>query len=200
MSELNSARHTYVTGDITNQSDIQVLLNSLPNLDGLVHCAGIVSLAPLKFIKVEVMDNIYNVNYRSIILLLQSIVKQKKINKEASIVFVSSIAGLFGMKGNGMYAGTKGALISATKVFANELAGLKIRVNCVAPGMVKTAITEETINQLSAEVIAIDEAKYPLGYGAPEDVANPICFLLSHGSKWITGQTLILDGGRTCVI
>jgi len=200
INELGSDKHKFIQGDLTSDSDRQNIVACMPSIDGLVHSAGIVMLAPLKFIKEDVMDTIYNVNYKSIVLLLQTILKQKKINKGASIVFVSSVAGLFGMKGNGMYAGTKGALISATRVFANELSAQRIRVNCVAPGMVKTAITEETINQLSAEVVAIDEAKYPLGYGDPQDVANPVAFLLSSASKWITGQTIVLDGGRTCLI
>lgn len=200
INELGDERHKSIVADITSPEDRENLVKSIDGIDGLVHSAGIVLLAPLKFIKEETMDKIYEVNYKSVVLLMQILVKQKKINKGASIVFVSSVAGLFGMKGNGMYAGTKGALIAAANVFANELATQKVRVNCVAPGMVRTAITAESINQLSAEVIAADEAKYPLGYGNPEDVAQPISFLLSPASKWITGQTLVLDGGRTSVI
>ena len=200
MNELGEDGHQFIQADLSKLDDIKLIIDKTPNIDGIVHSAGVVTLSPLKFINEEKMDALYNINYKSIVLLMQSITKSKKINKGSSIVFVSSIAGLFGMKGNGMYAGTKGALISVTKVFANELAAQKIRVNCVAPGMVKTKITEETINQLSAEVIEQDEAKYPLGYGEPEDVAYPICFLLSPASKWITGQTIVLDGGRTSII
>ncbi|RZK40224.1 MAG: SDR family oxidoreductase [Pedobacter sp.] len=200
INQLNPNEDTFIKADLSNKSDIKLITEQITHIDGIVHSAGVVTLAPLKFINEEKMDLLYEINYKSIVLLMQSIVKAKKLNKGSSVVFVSSIAGLYGMKGNGMYAGTKGALISVTKVFANELAAQKIRVNCVAPGMVKTQITQETINQLSAEVIAEDEAKYPLGYGEPEDVANPICFLLSEASKWITGQTLTLDGGRTAII
>jgi len=200
IKQLNPNEDTFIKADLSNKSDIKLITEQITNIDGIVHSAGVVTLSPLKFINEEKMDLLYEINYKSIVLLMQSIVKAKKLNKGSSVVFVSSIAGLYGMKGNGMYAGTKGALISVSKVFANELAAQKIRVNCVAPGMVKTQITQETINQLSAEVIAEDEAKYPLGYGEPEDVANPICFLLSEASKWITGQTLTLDGGRTAII
>jgi len=200
MESLANDRHRYIVADLSIEADRAAIINSLNGIDGFVHSAGVVMLAPLKFIKEAVMDEIYSINYKSVVLLMQALVKNKKLNKGASVVFISSIAGMFGMKGNGMYAGTKGALISVTKVFANELAGQKIRVNCVAPGMVRTAITQETVNQLSEEVVALDESKYPLGYGEPEDVANPVCFLLTDASKWITGQTLVLDGGRTCII
>lgn len=200
IKQLNPDEDNFIKADLSDKNDIKLITEQITNIDGIVHSAGVVTLSPLKFINEEKMDLLYEINYKSIVLLMQSIVKAKKLNKGSSVVFVSSIAGLYGMKGNGMYAGTKGALISVSKVFANELAAQKIRVNCVAPGMVKTQITQETINQLSAEVIAEDEAKYPLGYGEPEDVANPICFLLSEASKWITGQTLTLDGGRTAII
>jgi NAD(P)-dependent dehydrogenase (short-subunit alcohol dehydrogenase family) len=86
------------------------------------------------------------------------------------------------------------------KTYANELAGKKIRVNAVAPGMVNTQITIDANDFLSEEVINEDKKKYPLGYGEPEDVALPIVFLLSEASKWITGQVIVLDGGRTAII
>jgi NAD(P)-dependent dehydrogenase (short-subunit alcohol dehydrogenase family) len=71
------------------------------------------------------------------------------------------------------------------------------RVNCLAPGIVKTELVEEAFGRLSKEEIALDEKKYPLGYGTPEDIANPVVFLLSDASRWITGQSIIIDGGRS---
>ncbi len=198
IAELGEGNHSYIKADVCLDQDLDTIVSSITGLDGLVHAAGIVKFAPLKFITRELMDEIRSTNYDSIVMLMQKLTKQKKINKGASIVFVSSIAGIFAMRANGVYAGTKGAMIAMSRVMANELAPQKIRVNCVAPGMVKTAITMEAINVLSAETVTADEARYPLGYGDPEDVGHPIAFLLSPASKWITGQTLILDGGRTC--
>jgi NAD(P)-dependent dehydrogenase (short-subunit alcohol dehydrogenase family) len=188
------------TLDLSNIDDIKNLVELIPNIDGIVHCAGIVSLAPLKFYSEELMNSIRSVNFDSIVYLINQIVKKKKLNKAASIVLTTSIAGLFGMKGNGIYAASKGALISISKVWANELAVNRIRVNCVSPGMVKTEITNKSIEDLSIEVIQEDEKKYPLGYGEAIQVANPIIFLLSDASSWITGQNLVLDGGRTSII
>jgi NAD(P)-dependent dehydrogenase (short-subunit alcohol dehydrogenase family) len=195
-----SNTNRYIVGDLTKENDLQIIIDSLDKIDGLVHCAGIVSLAPVKYYNPKLMEDIRALNYDSILNLVNLLFKKKKVNKESSIVLVASISGLFGMKGNGIYAGTKGALIAISKVWANEFAGMKIRVNCISPGMVRTEITKRSITDLSKEVIEEDEKKYPLGYGDPEDVSNPIVFLLSKGSKWITGQNIVLDGGRTTAI
>ncbi len=199
ISESNQDNVQY-TLDLSNIDNIKKFVELIPNIDGIVHCAGIVSLAPLKFYSEELMNSIRSINYDSIVYLINQIVKKKKLNKASSIVLTTSIAGLFGMKGNGIYAASKGALISISKVWANELAVNRIRVNCVSPGMVKTEITNKSIENLSIEVIQEDEKKYPLGYGEAIQVANPIIFLLSDASSWITGQNLVLDGGRTSII
>ena len=186
--------------DLKDDKSIELLVEQIPKIDGVVHSAGIVSLAPVKFYTKKLMEDLRMTNFDSIVYLVNLLAKKKKLNKQSSIVLVSSIAGLFGMKGNGIYAASKGALIAISKVWANELALSQTRVNCVSPGMVKTEITNKSIEDLSLEVIQLDEKKYPLGYGEPEQVANPIVFLLSEASSWITGQNIVLDGGRTAVI
>jgi NAD(P)-dependent dehydrogenase (short-subunit alcohol dehydrogenase family) len=193
-------KHSYIVADLTNYDEILKLIDLIPSIDGIVHSAGIVSLSPVKYYSESFMNKIRLINYDSIVHLVNLVFKKKKINKNSSIVIVASIAGLYGMKGNGIYSATKGALISISKVWANEFSSSKIRVNCVSPGMVKTDITENSIENLSLEVIKLDEKKYPLGYGEPIQVANPIVFLLSEASSWITGQNIVLDGGRTSVI
>jgi NAD(P)-dependent dehydrogenase (short-subunit alcohol dehydrogenase family) len=192
--------NSFILADLSQTEDIQKIVDLMPNIDGIVHSAGIVTLAPVKFYSKELMNSIRETNFDSIALLINLITKKKKINKDSSIVLVASIAGLFGMKGNGIYAASKGALIAISKVWASEFSSNRIRVNCVSPGMVKTEISNKSIEDLSLEVIQLDEKKYPLGYGETIQVANPIIFLLSEASSWITGQNLILDGGRTSTI
>lgn len=192
--------NTFIAADLSKMDDIKAIVDQIENIDGIVHSAGIVSLAPVKFYSEELMNDMRSINFDSIAYLVNLIFKKKKINKGSSIVLVSSVAGLFGMKGNGIYAASKGALIAISKVWANEFASNKIRVNCVSPGMVKTEITSKSIENLSLEVIQEDEKKYPLGYGDPIQVANPIVFLLSEAGSWITGQNIVLDGGRTSTI
>ncbi|MDQ8013469.1 MAG: SDR family oxidoreductase [Flavobacterium nitrogenifigens] len=193
-------QNSFIAADLSQMDDIKAIVDAIENIDGIVHSAGIVSLAPVKFYSEQLMNEMRSINFDSITYLVNLIFKKKKINKGSSIVLVSSVAGLFGMKGNGIYAATKGALIAISKVWANEFAVSKTRVNCVSPGMVKTEITSKSIENLSLEVIQEDEKKYPLGYGTPEQVADPIVFLLSDASSWITGQNLVLDGGRTSTI
>jgi NAD(P)-dependent dehydrogenase (short-subunit alcohol dehydrogenase family) len=193
-----SQKNKYIVADLTKEDELNNIINKIGKIDGIVHCAGIVRLVPIKYYNKNLIDEMRSINYDSIINLVNLLSKNKKINRQSSIVLVSSLAGLFGMKGNGIYAGTKGALIAISRVWANEFAPLKIRVNCVSPGMVRTSMAEN--EDLPQKAYDEDEKKYPLGYGEPSDVSNVIIFLLSNGSKWITGQNLILDGGRTSSI
>jgi len=189
-----------VVADLTNEESILASLEIVEKIDGYVHSAGIVQNNPIQFFNKELYDQIRTVNLDSSLIILSQLLKKKKFNKPASVVFVSSISGMYGMKGNGIYGITKSSLNIMAKTYANELAGKKIRVNAVAPGMVNTQITLDANDFLSEEVINEDKKKYPLGYGEPEDVALPIVFLISDASKWITGQVMILDGGRTAII
>jgi NAD(P)-dependent dehydrogenase (short-subunit alcohol dehydrogenase family) len=187
--------------DVLQLESIPEFVDSMDvKIDGFVHSVGIVENNPIQFFNEELYNKIRTVNLDSALVFISHLLKKKKFNKPASIVFVSSISGLYGMKGNGLYGITKAGLGIMAKTYANELAFKKIRVNTVAPGMVNTQITLDAVNFLSDEVINEDKKKYPLGYGEPEDVALPIVFLLSEASKWITGHDLILDGGRTAII
>ena len=131
--------------------------------------------------------------------MMGELVRSNKIAKSASIVFLSSITGaMIGMKGITSYAASKASLLGAAKVMALELAHKNIRVNCVAPGMVNTELVRGA-GYLSEEDKKIDMARYPLGrrYAEPEEVAGTISFLIGKDSSFITGQTIIVDGGFT---
>ena len=186
--------------DLADLSNIEKFIYNIPKIDGFVHSAGIVQNNPIQFFNFELYESIRKINLDSALFFVHQLLSQKKFNKPSSIVFLSSISGLLGMKGNTLYGITKASLNIMTKSLSNELASKSIRVNSIAPGMVNTRITQEAINFLSEEVINTDKKKYPLGYGDPIDVALPIIFLLSQASKWITGQIITVDGGRTSVL
>ena len=135
------------------------------------------------------------VNFYAPALIMQSLIRQKKLNKYASVVMISSIAATYATISNAVYASSKGALNSFIRVLALELAGQKIRVNGIQPGMVNTGILESYELQ---ENLKEFEKEYPLGrFGKPEDIAFAAIYLLSDASEWVTGTSLTVDGGIT---
>ena len=190
-----------VTFDLVEIENIHFLVSELPiKIDGFVHSAGIAHISPMHFFNYNDYENIRKINFDSVLVLCSELLKKKKINKNASVVFISSISAIRGAKGNGLYAITKAALDGISKVYANELSSKFIRVNTIQPGMVETDMSLQAENILSKETMDIDRSKYPLGYGEPKDIALPVVFLLSNASKWITGQSIVIDGGRTSVL
>jgi NAD(P)-dependent dehydrogenase (short-subunit alcohol dehydrogenase family) len=160
-----------------------------------VHCAGTLKILPLRSIEVDHALEVLNTNFTSAFALMNVLVK-KKVNdqKLRSVVFVSSIASQFGAKGFSIYAASKGALDALMKSLAVELAP-DVRVNSVLPGAIKTEMTKSIFARPEVE----DRFKrdYPLGVGETDDIVHIVEFLLSERARWITGQQLIVDGGRT---
>ncbi len=164
---------------------------------GVVHCAGIQSISPLQAISSNELENGYQLNVTSAIMLAKAF-RQRDVHREpASLVLFSSVMGLAGAAGRIAYSATKGAIISLTKSMALELVRDRIRVNCVAPGFVTTPMLQAAGSQLGSGTIQKIEALHPLGFGQPADVANAVAFLLADTSRWITGTTLVVDGGYT---
>ncbi|MDY6373087.1 MAG: SDR family oxidoreductase [Bacteroidales bacterium] len=181
--------------DLSDEDAINNLVEELPHLDGLVNNAGYQEYLPVPFIKKEKLEYIMSVNTIAPIVLLEKLLRAKKLTKGASIVFTSSLAGLgINAPGNSMYAATKGAISAFVTGAAIDLASKKIRVNAVCPGMVNTAIMSHGI--VGEEELNADAANYPLGrYGEPEDIAFAIIYLLSDASKWVTATNIVIDGG-----
>lgn len=196
LSALVGEGHLSVICELTDQSSVQKLVAQIDKLNGVVYCAGTQETCITKMLTEKIVQNLLDTNFTSVAILNAALLSQKKIAKEASIVLVSSAAASrVAEVGNAAYSASKGALSAFGRVLAAELAPRKIRVNMVAPAMVKTAIMDKF--DVTPEEFEADEKKYPLGYGEPEDVANTIVFLLSNASKWMTGTELIIDGGLT---
>lgn len=197
LNSLDNTGHTYFSLDLTQDGDVDAFVEKLDKIDGVVHSAGIVQSQLFSFLKKNDMENILNTNLIAPALLTKKIIKKKKINKNSSIVFISSISGpSVTYIGNTSYSASKSAVCGLAKTMALELAGKGIRVNTILPAMIET----DLINFIdsSSEDIEKDKKNYPLGdYGKPDDVAASVCFLLSSASKWMTGTDLKLDGGLT---
>ena len=174
------------------------IADQISELSGIIHSAGIIKLLPMKFINREDFDKIMNTNLFAPFFLTQALFKKRKIRNESSILFISSISGpVIGSKGNLMYSASKSAINGIIKVLALELAERKIRVNAISAGMIFSEMWKDNNTIVSSEQLIIDSQKYPLGYGKPSDVASLASFLISSESEWITGSTIVLDGGFT---
>ncbi|MBR2101220.1 MAG: SDR family oxidoreductase [Prevotella sp.] len=181
--------------DLTDLGQLVEMVSTLPKLDGVVSNAGIVLSLLAKFSEASDMERIFRINTFSHINLIQQIIVQKKINKNASIVFTSSMSGVYcGLVGGSLYGATKSSLLGYAKALALELSPRGIRVNTIHPGMIETPLTNNT--SLSKELLEEDAKNYPLGrYGKPEEIAYSIVFLLSDATAWMTGTQLLIDGG-----
>ena len=191
-------RHQIIVGDLSESKELLNVVGSVEDgLDGIVQCAGYTIPKPFQFINEDDIEAIMNVNYKAPVVLSQKLVKNKKIKKGASIVFISSISGVWISSIAGcLYSGSKGAINGIVKGMALELASKSIRVNCVNPGMIETGIFGG--GEITKEQLKEDAKRYPMGrYGKPEEVAHAVIYLLSDASSWVTGSNLLIDGGYT---
>ena len=199
LAQMEGNSHQLIVADLTNEEDIKALVEQLPQLDGVVCAAGISMLKPIQVLAEKDIQTIFATNYSAPVLLTKTLAKKRKLNSEASLVFISSVSG----NGNtatalSLYGSSKSALNSFAKYAALEFSGKHIRCNTICPGRIETSLLQN--QTMSTEDIEKDIAKYPLHrYGKPEEVALAAVYLLSDATKWITGTSIVIDGGRTLV-
>ena len=195
---LEGEGHQAIRADLTDAAGREALASQVPALDGVAHCAGIGHRKLCKSLTEEDIAAVMTANLNAAVLLQSALLAGKKINRGASVVFLSSRTAEVPTVANALYSASKGALQSYAKCLALELAPRQIRVNCICPAMVWTPLilsegaTEEQLKE--------QEALYPLKrYGQPEDIANLAVFLLSDASSWMTGSCIDITGGATTI-
>lgn len=193
LSALEGEGHCYIAADLTNAEQRTALVEQLPALDGVVHCAGVGSRVPCKMVTQDDINHVFQPNTEAPILLQSELLARKRLQKQSSVVFIASAAATMPSMGNAVYSASKAAIVAYAKCLALELAPRKIRVNCISPTMVWTdlALVGATAEQLSEA-----EKQYPLNrYGQPQDIAYLAIYMLSDASAWMTGSDVQITGG-----
>jgi NAD(P)-dependent dehydrogenase (short-subunit alcohol dehydrogenase family) len=186
--------HILLQGDLTVSADIASMVNQVPLLDGIVHCAGVGQRILCKQLEETDISAVMDVNFKAPVMLQKVLLTEKKVKKGASILFIASIASWSPSIGNSMYSASKGAIISYAKCLSLELAPRGIRVNCISPAMVWTDLV--TKGGVNIELLEKDEKNYPLQrYGTAEDIAHLSVYMLSDASRWMTGSNVEITGG-----
>lgn len=193
--------HLVVPLDVTDHAAIAPAFAEIAAqfgaLDGLLHAAGVHAVTPARTITATQSARLLDINVTSALLLAKAFRHPKVRAERSSIVLMSSAAGLVGEAGVSVYSATKAAVAAAGRSLAIELAPEGVRVNAIAAGIVETELTDALRAKLGDDAWGTIESQHPLGLGAPEDVADAALYLLSPASRWVTGTTMVVDGGYT---
>jgi NAD(P)-dependent dehydrogenase (short-subunit alcohol dehydrogenase family) len=200
LSELEKGDHSFYSVDLTHYDELEKLVSTIVDqhgkISGFIHSAGTELTLPLNAMKPQLYEKLFSINVIAGFEFVKYIVSKKNIHEEgASIVFIASVMSILGQPAKIAYCSSKGAIVSAVKAMALELAQKKVRVNAISPGIVRTPLVDEMFKSIPEEAQKSILDMHPLGIGLPEDVANACAFLLSENARWITGTNLIIDGG-----
>ncbi|OZI60276.1 SDR family NAD(P)-dependent oxidoreductase [Bordetella genomosp. 11] len=202
LGALPGSGHTTHTHDLRDVEAIPALMQAIAAPDrplaGMVHAAGVASIWPTRLLSPDRYRDVFAVNTEAALALLRGFQHRAVCAAGGgSVVFISSVVGMVGSSGAAAYAMSKAALTGLAKSTALEYAPRNIRVNCVAPGFVKTDMYDRVAARWDETQRLQVEAMHPLGLGQPADVANAAAFLLGDAARWITGTVLVCDGGYT---
>jgi NAD(P)-dependent dehydrogenase (short-subunit alcohol dehydrogenase family) len=185
-----------IAGDITSGAFIKELVEKSGKLDGMVHSAGLAPMCPIGMLAADESETVMRTNYYSFLEMMKYYSKNKYHGNSMSVVAVSSVSSRCGWAGGSIYCGSKGALSASVRALSVELAPRGVRVNAVCPSNVRTPLYESGAGEMNDENAIMELIKkQPLGLGEPEQIAWPICFLLSDAASFITGIELPVDGG-----
>jgi NAD(P)-dependent dehydrogenase (short-subunit alcohol dehydrogenase family) len=192
MASLTGEGHLILPLDLLNEDAIQEYAKIIPEIDGMVFAAGIAEVIPFRMVSPPHLNRVMQLNFNAPVYLTQALLKRKKINPSASLVFISAISDHIAPAGSAIYSASKAALNSFVRSVALEISKSKMRANCVSPGYVRTPMLERLSSTTSVdEMIKLA----PLGLIEPEEVASSAVYLLSDASKWVTRSNLVVDAG-----
>lgn len=201
LGQMTGEGHLLLSADLAELESIKLLVQQIVSetgpIDGFIHSAGIEKTLPIKSLKPTVYEDIYKVNALSAFEFIRYFSSSRNFNQGGSIVLISSITSVIGRAGVSAYAASKGAVVSAVKTMALELAKRRVRINSISPGTILTPLMQGYLVQLTEEERQRRVGGFPLGLGKTSDISNACIYLLSDASRWITGQNIVIDGGYT---
>ncbi len=195
LNTLSGNGHKMVIADLTNESERQILVDVIDKLDGVVLNAGINDKSLVKFLKPEFVDNMIQINFTANAMLIQNLLKKKKLSNGCSVILTSSVSAFYPTISNAIYGASKAALVQFARVLAKEVKPQNIRVNTIAPAMVETQMIQAYTLQDNIEEVR--EKNLNARFIKPEEVAYACQYLLSEAAQMITGANLVIDGGLT---
>lgn len=202
VSSLHGAGHIASTMALTDADQtadwVKQLVAEHGALNGVFHAAGVELIRPIRMSKQAHIDEVLGSSLFASAGIARACAQRGAMVDGGAIVFMSSVAGSSGQTGMALYSAAKSAIDGMVRSLACEFAGRRIRVNSIAAGAVQTAMHERLTRGAAEGVTDAYEQSHLLGFGEPQDLANAAVFLLSEGGRWITGTTLVVDGGYLC--
>jgi len=199
LREAYRERLLYYYGDMAKRETIDEVVKKIEKdigpIEVLINNAGIASDGVLATMPPEQIEQLISVNLTGTLLLTRLVVRRMIVRSRGNVLNISSVIGLRGYSGLAAYSATKAGIDGMTRALARELGPRNIRVNAIAPGYLETDMTGKLDETQRIQIIR----RTPMGrLGLPEDVVGAVSFLLSPLSSFITGQTIVVDGGITC--
>lgn len=201
VADLSGVGHVAATLELADADSVADWVKNLASahgvLNGVFHSAGVELVRPARMIKQEHLNQIYSSSLNAAFGIARAASAKSCLADGGSLVFMSSVAGLTGQLGLTAYSAVKAGVDGMVRSLACELAPRAVRVNSIAAGAVKTEMHDRITRGSGADAASIYEASHLLGFGSPEDIGFAALFLQSDAARWITGTTMVVDGGYT---
>lgn len=202
IAQLPGVGHAAVPADLANADTaadwVKSLVSAQGPFDGAFHCAGVEAIRPVRLLRQEHIDAALGSALFGGLGIARALAQRGAMHDGGALVFMSSVAGSAGQSGLAAYAAAKAGVDGMVRALACEFAPRRIRVNAIAAGAVMTPMHERLSRAGTAESMQAYEQQHLLGFGAPEDIANAVLFLLGDAGRWVTGTTMVVDGGYLC--